>query len=78
MLVKTNGCHANPDGALPRADTCFFNLELPLYSSAAVLKDRLLTAIRSDVDSLDADRLEGGPDMGGQDGGWFSDREEDY
>lgn len=27
-----------PNKALPKADTCFFNLELPNYSSKDVLK----------------------------------------
>ena len=33
------------DGRLPSASTCFFQLHLPPYSSAAVLKERLLYAV---------------------------------
>merc|ERR1711871_999039 len=76
MMVKINGLHTDPDAALPRADTCFFNLELPLYSSEAVLRERLLTAIRCDIDSLDADRLDNdvdAPRMAGGMSGAFED-----
>lgn len=45
----------NPDMVFPRSDTCFFNLELPNYSSKAVLKQKLMTAIYTDADSMDAD-----------------------
>lgn len=43
------------DGALPKADTCFFNLELPSYSSKEVLKEKLLLAIRTDNISMNAE-----------------------
>lgn len=33
------------DDRLPRADTCFFNLELPAYSSPAVMRRQLSTVI---------------------------------
>ncbi|CAD8163525.1 unnamed protein product [Paramecium octaurelia] len=44
-----------PNKALPKADTCFFNLELPNYSSKDILKKQLLTAINLDCDSMNAD-----------------------
>lgn len=47
----------NPDTALPKADTCFFNLELPNYSTKEILKERLLLAINTDCDSINADQL---------------------
>ena len=58
------------DGALPKADTCFFNLELPNYSSKEVMKQRLLLAIHTDCDSLNAeadrmDMINDGPNMDG-------------
>ena len=57
----------------PRSDTCFFNLELPNYSSKEVLKQKLLTAIYTDADSLDADTTESdlneGDRLGGLRGG---------
>jgi hypothetical protein len=36
---------SSPDSYLPKAHTCFFQLELPAYSSAAVCRQRLLYAI---------------------------------
>ena len=44
----------SPDEALPKADTCFFNIELPNYSSQAILKQKLLIAINF-CEGLDAD-----------------------
>jgi len=44
----------NPDQALPRSDTCFFNLELPPYSSLAVMRSRLHYAIHADT-TMNAD-----------------------
>lgn len=43
------------DGALPKADTCFFNLELPDYSSKEIMKQRILLAIHTDSDSMNAE-----------------------
>ncbi len=45
------------DKALPKADTCFFNLELPKYSSKLTSKQKLLLAINTDCDSINADQL---------------------
>jgi hypothetical protein len=42
------------DGLLPEASTCFFTLKMPKYSSAAVLREKLLYAIRF-CKSMDAD-----------------------
>eukprot|EP01083_Nonionella_stella_P254505 874454_1 len=36
---------SNQNMLLPKADTCFFNLELPKYSSKQTLRERLLLAI---------------------------------
>ena len=44
-----------PDKYLPVAHTCFFMLELPLYSSAAVLRERLLYAIEQGSSIVDDD-----------------------
>eukprot|EP00727_Mastigamoeba_balamuthi_P008182 m51a1_g3985 putative hect domain and rcc1-like domain-containing protein (3401) ;mRNA; f:470235-483438 len=57
LMIKPSPRIADPDRAFPRADTCFFNLMLPEYSSREVLRERLLTAVRSDSDSMDADTL---------------------
>lgn len=61
FMVK--GVHKlDPDARFPKADTCFFNLELPAYSSKAVLRDRLVFAI-THTTSMDADQ--GAGDMHG-------------
>lgn len=43
-----------PDDYLPVASTCFFSLACPKYSSKAVLREKLLYAIRN-ADLMDAD-----------------------
>lgn len=43
------------DQVFPTADTCFFNLSLPVYSSPDVLRERLLFAIHTDG-AMDNDR----------------------
>lgn len=55
MIKPSTGPNANSNLALPKADTCFFNLELPNYTTKASLKDRLLLAINTDCDSINAD-----------------------
>lgn len=55
MLIKASNSNAPPDQVFPKADTCFFNLVLPNYSSQKVLKEKLLTAMYIDADSMDAD-----------------------
>jgi len=44
----------NPDKQLPHADTCFFNVSLPAYSSQLLMKERLLIAITHTM-SMDGD-----------------------
>ena len=44
------------DARLPSSDTCFGNLDLPAYSSRAVLTERLLCSISMDA-GLDADTV---------------------
>lgn len=46
----------NPDQALPKADTCFFNIELPKYSTKNIMKERVLLAVNLDSTSINADR----------------------
>jgi other hect domain ubiquitin protein ligase E3 len=55
FMIKPISFSGNQDGMLPRSDTCFFNLELPKYSSKSVLKERILLAINTDCDSMNAD-----------------------
>lgn len=44
----------NQDALLPKADTCFFNIELPVYSSEEIMREKLLLAITL-CTSLDGD-----------------------
>ena len=44
----------NPDAHLPTSQTCFFSIKLPPYSSAAVLREKLLYAIKNSP-TMDAD-----------------------
>jgi len=46
--VKGGGQAANQDGLLPHADTCFFNVEIPDYSSLEVMRTRLETLVAMD------------------------------
>ena len=49
---------ARPDGHYPVAHTCFFSLELPVYTSAAICYDRLLYAI-THCQAIDIDTTTG-------------------
>ncbi len=53
MMFKTKE-YPNPDKALPRADTCFFNIEIPAYTSREIAKKQILFAIHSTV-TMDRD-----------------------
>jgi len=55
MLIKP-APSTDPNSMFPQADTCFFNLSLPEYTSQQVLKEKLLFAINTDSDSMDADQ----------------------
>jgi len=55
MLIKPYMGSGDPDSAFPKADTCFFNFMLPAYTSPEILRERLLFAIRTDADSMNAD-----------------------
>jgi len=41
----------------PKADTCFFTLELPEFTSKEVMKKMILTAINLDNVSINADKV---------------------
>lgn len=47
----------NEDQALPRADTCFFNIELPDYSTKAIMREKILLAVNLDSVSINADEM---------------------
>lgn len=55
LLVKEVSSR-DPDSTFPKADTCFFHLTLPSYSSAEILKEKLLQAINLDSGSMNADQ----------------------
>jgi other hect domain ubiquitin protein ligase E3 len=55
-MIKPMLNKQNPDQALPKADTCFFNIELPQYSTKEILKQRILLAINLDNVSINGDR----------------------
>jgi len=57
MLIKPFTGTVDPDHAFPRADTCFFNLFLPEYSSPEILRKKLLLACNLDADSMNADTV---------------------
>jgi len=45
------------DLAMPKADTCFFNLTLPNYSSLEVMKRKIFKAIELDCVTMNAEEL---------------------
>lgn len=78
FMIKPAMNTKHGDGALPKADTCFFNFELPNYSSKDIMKQRILLAINTDCDSMNAEDQQ----MHANDGGGRGDRHhpvnEDY
>ena len=65
FMIKPALNNRHGDGSLPKADTCFFNLELPNYSTKEILKEKLLLAIHTDCDSMNAE-AEHGADSDGE------------
>lgn len=55
FMVKPSVRKGNDEQALPKADTCFFNLELPNYRTKEMLKQKLLLAIHTDFVSMNAE-----------------------
>lgn len=69
------GSGGNQDMRLPKADTCFFNFELPRYSSKEIMKKKILTALHMDNMSLNAEEEPNAerppsPRSGGSDDGY--------
>jgi len=54
MLIKAAPYHEQPDNRFPRSDTCFFNLELPSYSTRSIMAKQILIAVNI-TDTLDGD-----------------------
>jgi len=42
---------------MPKADTCFFNLTLPNYSSLEIMKKKIFKAIELDCVTMNAEEL---------------------
>ena len=55
MIKPMVASNRTQDLALPKADTCFFNIELPDYSTLAIMKEKLLLAVNLDNVSINAD-----------------------
>lgn len=47
----------NKKNIFPRADTCFFNLELPEYTSKEIMKNKIIQAINLDNVGMNADKV---------------------
>ncbi|KAL4158132.1 hypothetical protein PRNP1_003911 [Phytophthora ramorum] len=64
LLIKAppQGDGVNHDALLPKADTCFFNIELPVYSSEEAMREKLLLAITL-CTSLNGDEQTAGRDI---------------
>lgn len=56
LLIKPWMLRGPVDRALPLADTCFFNLALPPYTSLSVTKRQLLAIVNMDC-GLDGDEV---------------------
>ena len=48
----------NKKDVFPKADTCFFSLELPEYSNKNIMKQRIVAAINLDNVGLNGDKLD--------------------
>ena len=58
FTIKYNKNNISKNG-FPKADTCFFNLELPNYTAKNIMKKNLLIAISLDNNSMNADKITG-------------------
>lgn len=74
--VSERPSDASVDQLLPKADTCFFNIMLPAYSSLDVMRARLTAIVSMDVWGMDGDEVEldasgqaRGPAASGRSGG---------
>ena len=59
QIAFTIKYNKNNKNGFPRADTCFFNLELPNYTAKNIMKKNLLIAIGLDNNSMNADKITG-------------------
>jgi hypothetical protein len=58
MLIKASVGGGPPDSRFPKADTCFFNLELPQFSSETVMREKLLYAMQTTTMNADEEQLQ--------------------
>ena len=54
QAAQVQGARNEPDKFLPHAQTCFFSLSLPAYSTKEILRTKLLYAIQNSP-NMDAD-----------------------
>jgi hypothetical protein len=55
MIKPSMSSSSDQNSHLPKADTCFFNLELPNYSSKEIMQAKLILVINLDCDSMNAE-----------------------
>jgi hypothetical protein len=72
FMVKPSLYNGPQDGLLPRADTCFFNFELPKYSTLEIMKEKILLAIHTDSDSMNAEENRSEDNNNPDDKSWVS------
>lgn len=72
FMIKPAQYSGSQDGLLPRADTCFFNFELPNYSSKEIMKEKILLAIHTDCDSMNAEQAHSEHDHHEDQNSWVS------
>ena len=76
-MIKPTVKDSGPaDQMLPRADTCFFNIELPDYSTEIIMRERIMLAINTDSDSMNAEEREEEHAMMGVESSFEEDNEE--
>eukprot|EP00825_Cyclidium_porcatum_P007577 TRINITY_DN1379_c0_g1_i1.p1 TRINITY_DN1379_c0_g1~~TRINITY_DN1379_c0_g1_i1.p1 ORF type:complete len:1026 (-),score=224.44 TRINITY_DN1379_c0_g1_i1:172-3249(-) len=57
QIGPKEGKLANQNLYLPRADTCFFNFQLPNYTTKEILRKQILLAIRFDCETINGDQV---------------------
>lgn len=55
MIKPSMSSSSDQNALLPKADTCFFNLELPNYSTKEIMQQKLILVINLDCDSMNAE-----------------------
>lgn len=55
MIKPMISNNKNQDQCLPKADTCFFNIELPDYSTKEIMQKKVMLAVNLDNVSINAD-----------------------